>query len=1044
LTNYAVIAFIDANTNGVLDLWEPRGIPPGSPFLLTGDITDAAMDMVDPSADTDGDGLTDYEEFAIHGTDPLDPDSDGDGMPDGWEVDNGLDPLVNDAAGDLDGDGLSNFGEYNSGPPTDTDPNNPDTDGDELLDGEEVTTYATDPLNPDTDGDGMPDGWEVQYLPALNPLVVDADDDPDSDGLTNLEEFQLGTDPTAPDSDGDGLEDGEEVTLGTDPVLADSDGDAFDDFDEIRNITSDPLNLRDPMVVDDDALADPVKNDPNNSNYFDENGSRAYPFDSIQEGVNSAEDGFVVLVKDGAYKSAGNYNINLQGKTIRIRSRNGYAFTQVLTDIDNGFICNTGEGTNTVIEGFTIRTSVADLGSAGILVDGTSPILRECRFFDCGEAGVLVRNEGRPLIEDCLFEENQGAIRIESSHPRIERSIMRFNQASLGGGIRVDGTAAITSQPVVVNCLIVGNRATDTGAGIYAGAYTRAIILNTTIADNVADVRGGGIYNAGDTKFLNGILWGNTSPSGPGFSLDRAFETSYSCMQSPRPTSIGVFVLDPQFAGLNDYAILSTSPCIDAGTDNIPYSGVVAPTNDIRGESRPRMVSKSPGVDVGAYEYQPGGAIYVQRPGQTANQVLEAGLPQTVAWTYDGAVGTNLMLEYTFNFLTDPAVSWQVMASNVYLGSGGSGSYIWTLPVTNAPRCYVRIRDVDNPLVTGVSALEFAITNGIQIYSPTGAVVSYYLGQTVNVAWASSPGTNSTATLGLSTNGGALYRLTNAAHVAGGATNAYGWFLDSAAYLTTNGRFRVVSGGLTNTSASVLSICGLGITSPQLGATVQTGATVTVRWVSLGAGARVNIDYSSDGGGSYVTVSNGVANVNGTNQFAWIPFVASTNALLRISSTTDVNIVGILAPFTVSDVGGGAVNLAGDGIPDVWKLEYGLDPENLDGVSLASDDPDGDGASNYHEWQAGTDPLSDSSVFGIVGVGLGAIGGDPAPDGGSGFVVRWRTVPGRRYFVEAATVLAGPWINVSGVLQAIGEVLEWTDPAAGERRFYRIGTPVEE
>jgi len=47
-------------------------------------------------------------------------DTDGDGMPDVWELANGLNPAVNDAASDLDGDGLSNLLEYQLG----TDPNN--------------------------------------------------------------------------------------------------------------------------------------------------------------------------------------------------------------------------------------------------------------------------------------------------------------------------------------------------------------------------------------------------------------------------------------------------------------------------------------------------------------------------------------------------------------------------------------------------------------------------------------------------------------------------------------------------------------------------------------------------------------------------------------------------------------------------------------------------------------------------------------------------------------------------------------------------------
>lgn len=74
---------------------------------------------------------------------------------------------------DPDMDGLINKLERDEG----TDINNPDTDRDGLLDGEEVFIFGTKPLLKDTDGDTLPDGSEVTY--GSDPLVFDTDADSD-------------------------------------------------------------------------------------------------------------------------------------------------------------------------------------------------------------------------------------------------------------------------------------------------------------------------------------------------------------------------------------------------------------------------------------------------------------------------------------------------------------------------------------------------------------------------------------------------------------------------------------------------------------------------------------------------------------------------------------------------------------------------------------------------------------------------------------------------------------------------------------------------
>jgi hypothetical protein len=180
--------------------------------------------------DLDEDGLTNERELEV-GTDPEKADTDGDGLVDGEEVETyGTDPTVPDS----DGDGLEDGPEVNT---HGTDPTKPDTDGDGLDDGSEVREYETNPTKPDTDDDGLEDALEINTY-GSDPAKVDTDDDGLRDG-PEVHEHQ--TDPTDPDTDGDGLEDGAEVdTYDTDPTNPDTDGDGLEDGGEVNRYGTNP------------------------------------------------------------------------------------------------------------------------------------------------------------------------------------------------------------------------------------------------------------------------------------------------------------------------------------------------------------------------------------------------------------------------------------------------------------------------------------------------------------------------------------------------------------------------------------------------------------------------------------------------------------------------------------------------------------------------------------------------------------------------------------------------------------------------------------
>jgi outer membrane protein OmpA-like peptidoglycan-associated protein len=184
--------------------------------------------------DDDADGLTNGQERKLT-TNPNDPDTDGDKLSDGDEV---RKYRTNPLRSDTDGDGLSDGDEVLK---YKTDPTRYDTDGDGLQDADEINKYMTDPLRPDTDGDGLSDGDEVTKFKS-DPLKVDSD----GDGLSDWDEVKVyRTDPSNPDSDGDGIVDGEEVTrYRTDPLKVDTDGGGLIDGAEVIRGTNplDPLD----------------------------------------------------------------------------------------------------------------------------------------------------------------------------------------------------------------------------------------------------------------------------------------------------------------------------------------------------------------------------------------------------------------------------------------------------------------------------------------------------------------------------------------------------------------------------------------------------------------------------------------------------------------------------------------------------------------------------------------------------------------------------------------------------------------------------------
>lgn len=374
---------------------------------------------------------------------------------------------------------------------------------------------------------------------------------------------------------------------------------------------------------------------------------------TIAEAIARAEDGDEVVAADGIWSGPGNYALDLAGKAITVRSANG-AEQCILSLHTTGraFRMQSGEGRDTVIQGFTVRGAPWSPNGyyavgQGAWLSGVSPTFRECVFQECGDiyvgyawgalGGAIRADGGAPRFERCLFDANDGmtggAVFALGSSPEFIDCVFRNNEAFmqvwpvLKSGTVLDGNGGggvyLADCPTArfVQCVFDGNRAFLRAGGLclYASAGVESVVdvVGCTFVGNkglwdfyygvdpgVAITATAAIGGSLDVLLSHAIVYDNQRYIDALSEVGAArILTRHSDVEGGWPGT-GVFDADPLLVDVDghDYRLASGSPCIDAGATGLPP---LASQADLLGHSR-LLDGDFDGVlrmDPGAVEY---------------------------------------------------------------------------------------------------------------------------------------------------------------------------------------------------------------------------------------------------------------------------------------------------------------------------------------------------------------------------------------------------------------------------------------------------------
>ena len=350
---------------------------------------------------------------------------------------------------------------------------------------------------------------------------------------------------------------------------------------------------------------------------------------TVQGAIDSSFDGDAIVVDPGTYHEA----IDLIGRAIALRSTSGDPTNTIIDGSGHIHVvqCVSGEGPDTVLEGFTITGGnatevVPDDRGGGMYCFESNPTVRHCIFRNntaTAGGGMFVGSRigvpARTVVRDCVFMDNDakygGGFYDQASEAIVHRCRFIRNASLDGGG----GYFMQFVGSNIISCLFSMNSGDPKGRAIYVQTSHRALITNCTVYDELAGGADVQLYADADSENIqvtNSLF--RSSFGSQILDVSNTASVSYCNLERGFP-GIGNFDANPLFvdpdgadnvAGTldDDLRIQTGSPCIDAGNSEVI---LLAFSSDLDAKQRvvddPLRADTGVGipevVDIGAYEF---------------------------------------------------------------------------------------------------------------------------------------------------------------------------------------------------------------------------------------------------------------------------------------------------------------------------------------------------------------------------------------------------------------------------------------------------------